>query len=138
DLFPQWISRLEFPKTMVWEPGKFRYPRPIRWIAALLGSDLVSFSLAGIRSGRSSLGIGPWAPKKIPLTAAAKYVLLLKNQCVLVDPAARQEAIRRFAEQAVKRLPAKSGAQVHMSAKLLDDVANLVEHPVAILGDFDP
>src|SRR5690348_2251333 len=50
DLFPQWITRLEFPKSMVWEPTHFRYPRPIRWIAALYGSDLVTFSLAGIRS----------------------------------------------------------------------------------------
>jgi glycyl-tRNA synthetase beta chain len=134
DLFPQWISRLEFPKSMVWEPTKFRYPRPIRWIAALYGSDLVSFSLAGVRSARWTLGIGPWAPKKIPIAQAGKYAILLKNQCVLVDTASRQDTIRRFADQAVKRVHGK----VHMSAALLEQVANLVEHPVAILGNFDP
>ena len=134
DLFPQWITKLEFPKSMTWEAGRFRYPRPIRWIAAMYGADLVSFSLAGVRSARWTLGLGPWAPKKIPLTQAGKYVLLLKNQCVLVEPAARQEAIRRSAELAVKRTHGK----VHMSSSLLDQVANLVEHPVAILGNFDP
>jgi len=134
DLFPQWISKLEFPKSMIWEPTHFRYPRPIRWIAALFGSDLVSFSLAGVRSARWTLGIGPWAPKKIALTHAGKYLILLKNQCVLVEPGARQEAIRRSAEQTVKRVHGK----VIMSSALLDQVGNLVEHPVAILGNFDP
>jgi len=134
DLFPQWIGRLDFPKSMVWEPTKFRYPRPIRWMAALYGSDLVSFSVAGVRSARWTLGIGPWAPKKIPLTQAGKYAMLLKNQCVLVDSVSRQETIRRFAEQAVKRVHGK----VHLSAALLEQVGNLVEHPVAILGNFDP
>jgi len=134
DLYPQWISKLEFPKSMVWEPGHFRYPRPIRWIAALYGSDLVSFTLAGVRSARWTLGLGPWAPKKIPLNQAGKYALLLKNQCVLVDPAGRREAIQRFADQAVKRVHGK----LHMSAALLEQVTNLVEHPVAILGNFDP
>ncbi len=134
DLFPQWITRLEFPKSMVWEPTKFRYPRPLRWIAALYGTDLVSFSLAGVRSARWTLGLGPWAPKKIILTHAGKYAILLKNQCVLVDAASRQDTIRRYAEQAVKRVHGK----VHMSPSLLEQVGNLVEHPVAILGNFDP
>ncbi len=133
DLFPQWVTRLEFPKSMIWEPTKFQYPRPIRWLAALYGSDLVSFQLAGVRSARWTLGIGPWAPKKIQLTHADKYAILLKNQCVLVEASSRQETIRRYAEHAVKRVHGK----VHMSPALLEQVGNLVEHPVAILGNFD-
>lgn len=134
DLFPQWIKSLEFPKSMEWESTQFRYPRPIRWICALYGSDLVSFAMAGVRSARWTLGLGPWAPKKMVISHAAKYAMSLKNQCVLVDPAARQEAIQRFADQAVKRIHGK----VHMSTALLDQVTNLVEHPVAVLGNFDP
>ncbi len=133
DLFPQWISKLDFPKSMEWEPTHFRYPRPIRWLAALYGSDLVSLCVSGVRSARWTLGLGPWAPKKIMLAQAGKYTHLLKDQCVLVDPVARQEAIRRSAEQLAKRVHGK----VHMSAALLEQVANLVEHPVAILGNFD-
>ena len=133
DLFPQWITRLEFPKAMTWEPTHFRYPRPIRWIAALFGTDVVSFGLAGVRSARWTLGLGPWAPKKIVIPQAGKYAILLKNQCVLVDEIGRQESIKRFAEQAVKRVHGK----IHMSTALLEQVSNLVEHPVAILGNFD-
>lgn len=134
DLFSQWIDKLEFPKSMRWEPAEFQYPRPIRWIAALYGSDLVSVHVADVRSARWTLGLGPYTPKKIPIPNASKYVMLLKNQCVLVEPEARREAIQRFADHAVKRVHGK----VHHSPALLEQVVNLVEHPVAILGNFDP
>jgi glycyl-tRNA synthetase beta chain len=133
DLFGQWVSKLDFQKSMEWEPTHFRYPRPIRWLAALYGSDLVSVTISGVRSVRWTLGLGPWSPKKITIAQPGKYAHALKDQCVLVDPAARQEAIRRYAEQSAKRVHGK----VHMSTALLEEVANLVEHPVAILGNFD-
>lgn len=134
ELFPQWIQRLEFPKSMTWEPSKFRYPRPLRWLAGLYGSDLVAFSVAGVRSGRWTYGLSISSGKKVSITQPSKYPILLKNQCVIVDPTARQEAIRKLAEQAVKR----SHGTVVMHEPLLEQVANLVEHPVGILGNFDP
>ncbi len=133
-LYPQWISKLEFPKSMIWEETHFRYPRPIRWICALYNGELVSFSLAGVRSAKWSLGLGPWAPKKVAIPLASKYLMSLKNQCVLVEPEARKESIQRLADLAVKRIHGK----VHMSEALLEQVSQLVEHPVAILGNFDP
>lgn len=134
ELFPQWVARLEFPKTMVWEPTKFKFPRPIRWFTAMLGSEVVLFALAGVRSGRFTYGLSLQASKKIPVAQCGKYVGLLKNECVLVDPAARREAIQKLAEQAVKRIH----GHVLMRDALLDEVSGLVEHPAAILGNFDP
>jgi glycyl-tRNA synthetase beta chain len=133
-LFPQWISKLEFPKSMHWEPTHFRYPRPIRWLTAVYGSDGVAFSLAGVRSGKWTFGLPQHSKKKIAVSVPAKYVTLLKNECVLVEPAARQEAIRRQAEQSVKRVHGR----VLLHPALLEQVANLVEHPAAIFGNFDP
>ncbi len=134
ELFPQWVARLEFPKTMVWEPTKFKFPRPIRWFTAMLGSDLVLFALAGVRSGRFTYGLSLQSSKKIPVAQCSKYVGLLKNECVLVDPAARREAIHKLSEQAVKRVH----GHVLMREALLEEVSGLVEHPAAILGNFDP
>ncbi len=133
-LFPQWINKLEFPKSMVWEPSRFRYPRPIRWIVALYGSDVVNVTVAGVKSGKFTLGLGHQTSKKIVIAQPAKYVSLLKNQCVLVEPSARVEAIRKLAEQAVRR----THEHVILHEGLLDQVSNLVEHPVAVLGHFEP
>jgi len=134
ELFPQWVAKLEFPKSMVWEPTKFRYPRPIRWFTALFGSDIVLFALAGVRSGRNTSGLSLQASKKVPVAQCGKYIQLMKNECVLVEPEARREAIRRLSEQAVKR----AHGHVVMRESLLEEVSFLVEHPVAILGSFDP
>lgn len=134
ELFPSWIGKLEFPKSMTWEPTHFRFPRPIRWLCAVYGQDLISFSLAGVRSCRWTMGLMLQSTKNIPISSAGKYVMLLKNQCVLVEPSARQDCIQRLADQAVKRVHGK----VHMNPALLEQVSNLVEHPCAILGNFDP
>lgn len=134
ELFPQWIQKLEFPKAMRWEPSQFRFPRPIRWLTALYDHTPVSFRLAGVRSGRWTFGLAFQSSKKIVISQPGKYVGLLKNQCVLVEPEARREAIRRLAEQSVRRVHGK--AIVHEG--LLEQVANLVEHPCAILGNFNP
>jgi glycyl-tRNA synthetase beta chain len=134
ELYPQWIARLEFPKTMVWEPTKFRFPRPIRWFTSMYGNELVQFALAGVRSSRWTFGLSLQSSKKVPVAQAGKYVNTLKNECVLVDPAARREAIHKLSEQIVKRIH----GQVLMRDSLLDEVTFLVEHPVAILGSYDP
>lgn len=134
ELFPSWIRALQFPKSMVWEPSHFRYPRPLRWLTALYGSDVVSFSLAGVKAGRVTVGLYLHSAKKISLGSASKYVTTLQNQCVLVDPEERQQCIRRLAEQAAKR---HHGVAL-LSPGLLEQVANLVEHPAAVLGSFDP
>ncbi len=132
-LFPQWIGLCQFPKTMSWEESHFRYPRPIRWITALYGHDLVRFQIAGVTSGKVTHGLGIQSSKHIAIAQPAKYAGLLKNQCVMVEPATRQDAIRRLADQAVKR----AHGQVLLSESLLEHVSNLVEHPVAVLGSFD-
>jgi glycyl-tRNA synthetase beta chain len=51
-VLPGVIGKVYFPKTMYWT-GKNgpRFIRPIRWIVALLGSEVVSFEIGGVQSG---------------------------------------------------------------------------------------
>src|SRR6202022_665246 len=45
------ILKIYFPKTMYWNgKGTERFIRPIRWVVALLGYDVVPFGIAGVRS----------------------------------------------------------------------------------------
>ena len=134
ELFPLWIKKLEFPKSMIWEPSHFRYPRPLRWLTALYDGDPVSFSLAGVRASRFTYGLYLQSAKKIRVASAAKYVMLLKNHCVLAEPEMRIDCIKKLAEQAIRRVHGR----VIMHDGLLKQVANLVEHPAAIVGNFDP
>ncbi len=51
DMLPSIITSLNFPKSMRWADHELRFARPIRWIVALFGKDIVRFSMAGVHSG---------------------------------------------------------------------------------------
>lgn len=56
-ILPELILSLSFPKSMRWGGGDIRFVRPIRWIVALFGEDVVSFEVDGVKSGRESMGL---------------------------------------------------------------------------------
>src|SRR5262249_56793009 len=49
-------TRLQFPKSMRWDAGDYRFGRPVRWLLALLGKDVVPVKAFGLEAGRSTYG----------------------------------------------------------------------------------
>ena len=58
ETLPATILGIQWPKTMYWTGGKTgpRFIRPIRWIVALLGDEVIPFELAGVKSGNVTRG----------------------------------------------------------------------------------
>ncbi len=129
ELLPDLIQKLNFPKSMFWTgKGGPKFIRPIRWIVALLGDDVVGFELAGVTSGRETFGhrrLGSRAA--IPVTIAG-YESALEENFVIVPSAARRAKI----EREIQALGA-----VQADAKLLETLTFITEYPAAILGGFD-
>lgn len=50
------ITSLHFPKNMRWGNEDLRYIRPIKWIVALFGQDVIPFSITNVESGRTTQG----------------------------------------------------------------------------------
>lgn len=135
-LLPDLIRSLTFPKSMVWEESRLAFARPIRWIVALYGIKPVVFTLAGVKSGRRTFGLRFQSKRPFDIPAPNRYVSLLKNHCVIVDPAERRELIGKQIDHVAK---AHHGhIPVDRLSDLLEEVSNLVEHPVAVVGKFDP
>src|SRR5262249_2074808 len=68
---PARILQIYFPKTMYWTGrGGAQFIRPIRWIVALLGEDVVPFELGGVRSGPLSSGHRRLGSPEIAVTIA--------------------------------------------------------------------
>lgn len=135
-VLPEIVRGLPFPKTMVWEPTRFAFARPLRWIVALLGAKPLVFSVAGVKSGKRTQGLRFHARKPIGLSQPSRYAAALKNHCVIVDPAERRDLIVRQIQGAVRDV--QGHVPLERFADLLDEVTQLVEHPVAVLGAFDP
>jgi glycyl-tRNA synthetase beta chain len=133
EIIPELIKKIYFPKTMVWESSQTRFARPIRSITALYGEKIIKFSFAGIKSGNCTIGLHATSSKKIAFSSPDKYITTLRNNCVIADPAERREIICRVIDSAAKRVK----GTVIKDEGLVDEVNYLVEHPVAVLGNFD-
>ncbi|HOT91830.1 MAG TPA: glycine--tRNA ligase subunit beta [Anaerolineae bacterium] len=133
ELLPDWIAKLRFPRAMRWNATGVAFSRPIRWLLALLGEDEVSFTYAGLQSGRITRGPRPVGSPEVALAAATDYRPTLASYGVIVDPEARAAEILRQA----RAVAAEVGGQIPEDPALLEEVTNLVEVPVALLGSFE-
>ncbi len=134
ELLPQMILDLPFPKFMRWGSSSIRFARPIHWIAALLGGQVVPFSLDGIASGNQSHGHRFMAPQPIILKGVEDYLGKLRQASVIVDPGEREELLQKQIEVLAERAKGK----VLIDAELLQEIIFLVEFPESVSGEFDP
>ena len=144
ELAPRWIDALEGKRFMRWSDGEFRFPRPIRWLVALLDRAIVPVTLtvrpevdgrpaAIITAGRTSRGHRVLHPNDLELAIATDYVETLRDAGVIANPDERQQLI----EQQVQETATKLGGIAAMPADLLEEVRDLTEFPSAVVGQFD-
>lgn len=50
------LTSLNFPKNMRWADHEFRFVRPIRWLVALFGTEVIPVEITGVKSGKFSRG----------------------------------------------------------------------------------
>ncbi len=130
---PGLIAGLRFAKTMRWNATNVAFSRPIRWLVALFGDQVIPFTYAGVASGRTSRGSRPSGSPDIVIQSAATYVRQIAENGILLDPDERRA---RIAAQ-VAALAAEVGGQVPEDPELLDEVTHLVEQPTALRGSFE-
>ena len=134
EALPGIILKITFPKTMYWT-GKTgpRFIRPIRWIVALLGDDVIPFEIAGVRS--SSLTFGHRRGGRALAGAGLEsrwdtYEQTLRDNFVILSAAER----RRKIEEGIAAL----GVRLKPDPSLLETLVYLTEYPTPIVGEFDP
>ncbi|MEM1310523.1 MAG: glycine--tRNA ligase subunit beta [Cyanobacteria bacterium P01_H01_bin.153] len=135
---PQWILGLEGKRFMRWGDGDLKFPRPIRWLVTLLGDELIPLKLENgseqCDSARLTYAHRVLHPEPIILNQAENYVTALRRAYVEVDVDLRQTQIRAAVEQAAAAVQGVA----RIDADLLREVANLVEWPTAVVGQFEP
>jgi len=133
EVLPKLILSIPFPKSMRWRDGEIRYARPIHWILALLGHEIIDFELDGIKSSNLSRGHRFMSPGAFMVQGAGSYLHQCADSFTILDPAER----RRMVEEQISELAASLGADVLPDEGLMVEVGNLVEYPVALMGRFD-
>jgi glycyl-tRNA synthetase len=133
EAFPGLIAALKFGKSMRWNASGVGFSRPVRWIVALFGSQMIPFAYAGLSSGAVTRGIRPLDSPDIVLGSVGTYFTEMQKQGVILGPAERRAAI---GEQ-VTALADEVGGTIPDDPGLLDEVTNLVERPTALRGSFE-
>jgi glycyl-tRNA synthetase beta chain len=125
---------IPFRKSMRWGDSDTGFGRPVQWLVALLGEEVVPMTFAGVKSGRSSRGHRVLSPALFDVSRPDAYVSELRKRHVLADPAERMRTMVERVESAAHVL-----AGVHdPQPVLLQENASLVEEPHVIAGEFDP
>lgn len=130
---PALVTSLTFPKNMRWGNYELRYVRPIRWLVALHGSDVVPFEITGVTTGNVSRG-HRFLGKDAVIDSPNQYVDRLREQHVIVDVSERQQAILA----GINGLSEERGWHIAVKDDLLEEVLFLVETPTVLTGSFDP
>jgi glycyl-tRNA synthetase beta chain len=130
---PKLIQSIQFPKTMRWGTSTLRFIRPIRWILALLGSEIIPFELDGLKSGNFSYGHRFLSPETIKVKDPSIYLSLLSENYVIADINERENIILKR----IREVESANNCKVQRDDDLLDTVTSLVEYPGVILGGFN-
>ncbi len=138
EVLPQALSdlilSLEFPKTMRWGEGVWKFARPVHWIVCLFGSEVVPVRLFDLAAGRVSRGHRTLAKGPVEIARPQEYFLKMENDgFVMVDQEHRQSAV---VEQ-LKKLESQLGAVVPVDPDLLEEVTFILEYPTAFFGSFE-
>ncbi len=94
------LTSLSFPKTMRWADHDFRFVRPIRWLVALFGDDVIPVEITGVKSGKFSRGHRFLRPA---LVEGAKAVESLDDAKELLEKAV--SAVKNTVTSAVNKTP---------------------------------
>jgi glycyl-tRNA synthetase beta chain len=151
EALPKITLEISFPKSMVWLSGsgdqaKVRrraFARPIRSLLALLGTQVVPFTLFEVASGRTTEGHPILCPGRFEVADAdySQYKNLLLDRCVIVEIAERTVKIFNESVEALKRLDPQLGivwGERWRKHPLLLEVTNLVQWPSVAVCGFDP
>jgi glycyl-tRNA synthetase beta chain len=134
---PKEVLGLYWAKNMYWRAGKpERFVRPVRWLVALLDSEVVPVEIAGIAAGNVSRGhrvLHGNAP--VAIASAEDYSEALRKAFVVVDTAERRQIIRKALDKATRTV---ADARWREDEPLVETVLHLTEWPTVILGDFEP
>lgn len=132
ELVNEFISSLNFGKSMRWGSFKESFIRPIKSLSIMLGDEVVEGELFGIKSSNFTYGHRMVSYDKVYFDFAGDYFCKLSKAGIILDQEQRKEMILN----SIKELESKNGIKVEIDEELLDEVVAITEYPTPLLGTF--
>ncbi len=133
DMVNEFISKLNFGKSMRWGSRTDSFIRPIRGLSIVLGDDLVDGELYGIKSSKTSFAHRMISYEPFGFEHAGDYFCKVDKHGIVLYPEERRKIIL---EQMTK-IEKDNNLTIEIDEELLDEVVAITEYPTALLGTFD-
>ncbi|CAM2066419.1 Glycine--tRNA ligase beta subunit [Sulfidibacter corallicola] len=133
EAIPTLLAKMHFPKNMRWGHNREQFVRPVRSILALFNGEVIPFSFAGIDAGNRSFGHRFFGGDGFEVTTIQHYLDAKAERHVAVGHEEREAKIQAQIDAHL----AKIGGMLVADEALLSEVADLVECPYVVLGEFD-
>lgn len=127
------IHGLSWPRSQRWGVQSEYFTRPVRWIVALFGNEVIDFTFAGLVAGRTTYGHRFLAPGPFEVADADSLVDVVRSASVIPSESEREQVIR----EGVAKAEAETGFTAVLHPKTLVEVINLAEYPTVLVGTFD-
>jgi glycyl-tRNA synthetase beta chain len=133
---PKELAAIYWAKNMYWRPGKpERFVRPVRWLLALLNSEIVPIEFAGYTAANITYGHRVLAGSEpIVIAQPSAYASALEAAFVLADVGLRRHKIRKALDRVCRTLP---GTRWREDEALVDKLTHLTEWPSVLAGNFE-
>ena len=133
DFIKNSIGKMPIPKPMRWGNNEFAFIRPVHWMVLLKNSEVIPFEMFSITASNQTRGHRFHFPDFITIDSSDSYVSQLESVRVYVDQESRKESIR----QQVEKVATSLNGVAKIDEDLLQEVASIVEYPVAVAGSFE-
>jgi glycyl-tRNA synthetase beta chain len=133
EILTSFLLAIPFKKSMRWGSYDLRFARPVHWILALYGGNVIPLKIEDIESGNTSRGHRFMSPAPFAVTGFEDYLSKARENFVIADQAERKNLILEEARKSA----AEVGGKLFYTDDLLETVSLIVEFPVIVRGGFE-
>ena len=132
--FGRILKQVSFKKSMKWR-GEQAFSRPVRWLFAMHGGQILPIEFAGLVGGATTRLLRNSEAPDALVSSAAAHAATLAASDIIVDVQERKDSIW----DGVNAAAAGVGGVVPEACRgdLLSEVSNLVESPTVVIGKYE-
>lgn len=127
------INGISWPKSCRWSTHTVLFSRPVRWILALLGNEVIPVSYANLTADNKTRGHRFLAPGVHDVSSADELLNVLQRIYVVPSEQLRKDKII----SGIKKTEQDLGLEARLPEKTLVEVINLTEYPTVLVGTFE-
>lgn len=128
------VTGLRGAKNMRWNDPQLSFSRPVRWLTALWGDDVVPVAVGVLSAGRQTRLLRTAEIPVVEVASAETFMETLALAGIVADPEDRHDLIVTGAQDEVYP---EGRVDVAGEAALIEQISYLVESPTPLLGTFD-